>query len=89
MPPAQITDGGSAIGEGIARGWTRAVSDINLDLALAGEDRLRQSVVCRLSSVVPPLRGMALQRIIRALRGMAEPRRAACASSSTSMARPM
>src|ERR1700733_674686 len=38
MPLALITGGGSAIGEGIARclvkrGWTVAVTDINLDLA--------------------------------------------------------
>ena|SRR5712691_10444327 len=38
MPLAFLTGGGSAIGEGIARalvarGWTVAVTDINLDLA--------------------------------------------------------
>jgi NAD(P)-dependent dehydrogenase (short-subunit alcohol dehydrogenase family) len=40
MPLALLTGGGSAIGEGIARcltgrGWTVAVTDINLDLARA------------------------------------------------------
>jgi NAD(P)-dependent dehydrogenase (short-subunit alcohol dehydrogenase family) len=40
MPLALVTGGGSAIGEGIARcltgrGWTVAVTDINLDLARA------------------------------------------------------
>ena len=44
MPLALLTGGGSLIGEGIARclvarGWTVAVTDINLDLARAGRRR--------------------------------------------------